>query len=156
MFVHTFIKKYKEGAVAMLVMCAGVAVAASVWFVQPKESSAQLFVPFAGYPVNIIYNCLCSGSIMVTIEPTPAMRRQGQQEMNLLYVWAADLLSDYVPDELPVPTAYLWCGVFWTGEHTLLGNYFPGAYPCYAYAGTGCVYDGQAQGAIVNVGSTLY
>lgn len=143
--------------VAGAILCLGIVAAAATWlFSNPQAIDAQGLIPFAGYPTYIEYNCLCSGSIMVTIEPTEGMRQQGHQTMNYLYVWAADLLSDYMPSGMPIPTAYLWCGIAWTGSHTLLGNYVPGSFPCAAYVGTGCSITGYAQGAILNVGSSAF
>lgn len=148
---------FSKKIVSLLILAVGISLSAAVWVLySPQAGSAQGFLPFGGYPTYIEYNCLCSGSIMVTVTPTPSMRQKGYQEMQLLYVWAADLLSDYLPNEVPVPTAYLWCGIAWTGSHALLGNYIPGSFPCAAYVGTGCSITGYAQGAIVNVGSGMY
>lgn len=150
-------KFFSKKIIASVILVFGVISSASIWVLYwPQFGNAQGFLPFAGYPSYIEYNCLCSGSIMVTVTPTPGMRQKGYQEMQLLYVWAADLLSDYMPNEMPVPTAYLWCGIAWTGSHTLLGNYIPGSFPCAAYTGTNCTITGYAQGAIVSVGSSAF
>lgn len=158
MVVSKLLSTYRDRGIAALVLLVGVALSGAVWFVNPKTTDAQFLVAFAGYPRAIEYNCLCSGSIMVTVEPTPTMRQQGQQQMDLLFVWAADLLSEYMPFDVPTPTAYLWCGVFWQGNQTLMGNYVPGGFPCVQFVGPPdwCRTLRTAQGAILNVGSNLF
>ncbi len=147
------IKKVFSGIIVVF----GLTLGLNVWLFNPQPTIAQWLVPFEGNPTAIVYNCLCSGSIMITVQPSQATAQKGAQTVDLLYVWAADLLSNFIdPGMFPVPHAYLWCGVAWTGSHKLLGNYVPGAFPCYAYVGTGCSFYSNAQGAILNVGSSLF
>lgn len=149
------IKKVFSGIIVFF----GVTLALNVLLFSPDPTIAFGLIAFEGTPVAIEYNCLCSGSIMVTVQPTEATAQNGAQQVDLLYVWAADLLSNFI--DLGafsglVPHAYLWCGVAWTGDHELLGNYVPGGFPCYQYVGNGCSFKSNAQGAILNVGSSLF
>ncbi len=142
-----------------LILVFGITLSLNIWLFNPQPTVAFGLVPFEGSPTNIEYNCLCSGSIMVTVQPSAATAQKGAQRVDLLYVWAADLLSNYIDMGVfsaLVPHAYLWCGVAWEGDHTLLGNYVPGAFPCYQFVGNGCSFKSNAKGAILNVGSSLY
>ena len=53
----------------------------SLFFYLPKFIQAQtsVLIPFEGKITNIEYNCLCSLSIMLTVQPTPATQQQGAQ-----------------------------------------------------------------------------
>lgn len=148
------IKKVFSGIIVFF----GVTLALNVLLFSPEPTIAFGLIAFEGNPTQIEYNCLCSGSIMITVQPT-VTGVGPQQPVDLLYVWAADLLSNFIdlgPFGGLVPHAYLWCGVAWTGDHTLLGNYVPGGFPCYQYVGNGCSFKSNAQGAILNVGSSLF
>ncbi len=143
-----------------IIVFSGLMLALNVWLFNPEPTVAFGLIPFEGYPTYIEYNCLCSGSIMVTVQPSVTAVGP-QQNVDLLYVWAADLLSNFIdlgPFSGLVPHAYLWCGVAWEGEHKLLGNYVPGAFPCYQFVGPPdwCRFRSNARGAILNVGSSLF
>ncbi len=151
------IKKVFSG----IIVCFGLTLALNVWLFNPDPVVAYGLVAFEGHPTEIVYNCLCSGSIMVTVEPTQATQQKGAQTVKLLYVWAADLLSNFIDFGMfagVIPHAYLWCGVAWTGDHELLGNYVPGGFPCYEFVGPPdyCRFKENANGAFLNVGSSLW
>jgi hypothetical protein len=94
---------------------------------------------------------------MLTITPTEATESSGAQQKDLLFVWAAPILKKLTGIDIPVPTAYLWCyPVFMQTNAQLLGNYIPGGFPCYEYDGETCTLTGYAEGAILNVGTSLY
>lgn len=118
-------------------------------------------IPFEGRIVNIEYNCLCSGSIMLTVEPKleSSVARQGPQT-TIMYYWAADALSrilgEIIDFPFPGPRIYMFYQIFYTGNQTLLGLYYPQPVPCIAYVGTACSETGEAQGVLIGVGTSLY
>ncbi len=134
----------------------------SLFFYLPKFIQAQtsVLIPFEGKITNIEYNCLCSLSIMLTVQPTPATQQQGAQTVVLMFYYGAQLLEqlgvDFGDLGVLVPRVYLWYMIWSTGNQQLLGNYFPGAFQCWAYAGSGCSVNGEAEGAILHVGTSLY
>lgn len=142
---------------AAVIVGAGACLAAIIYFYVPFSAAAAVILPFEGKVTNIEYNCLCSGSIMLTVQPTEATQKQGAQTMDLLFVWAAPLLKKIADVDVPVPTAFLWCyPVFVQTNAQLLGTYVPGGFPCYSYDGTSCSLKGYAQGAILYVGTSAF
>lgn len=125
------------------------------YFYVPRALGFVFPRPFEGNISYVQYNCLCSGSIMLTITPTTAsgLSNQGPQ-LNLMYYWAADALSRFV--DIPGPRIYAFWQIFYPGDQKLLGMYYPTQVPCVAYVGTACSIAGYAQGVLMTTGTSLY
>lgn len=150
---------------ALLIVVTGFLSALGIFFFPQSGSSSSGILPFEGTITDIEYNCLCSGSILLTIQPTQASQQQGAQQKKLLLIWAAQLMEELAeefgiepPVPLIIPRTYLWCQVYYSGDQQLLGNYIPGGFPCYEFVGPPdyCRFKENAEGAILNVGTSLY
>jgi hypothetical protein len=139
----------------VLVLFSFTIVWAGSYYYVPKALGAVFPRPFEGSITQIQYNCLCSGSIMLTIRPnTPSgLANQGPQ-LNLMYYWAADAVSRFV--DIPGPRIYAFWQIFYPGSAKLLGTYYPSPVPCIAYVGTACTVTGMAQGVLMMTGTSLY
>ncbi len=156
--MYLFFQKKKLIAVGgtLLIIAAVVSIA-----IIPRTADAYLMLPFEGKIINIEYNCICSGSIMLTIQPTISSIQYGAVTQQMLFVWAAEVLDELldllgIQLPLPLPSAYLWCQIYRTGNQQLVGTYIQGAFPCAAYTGNGCAIRGYATGAIFSVGTSLF
>lgn len=131
------------------------------FFYVPRALGVVFPVGFEGTLDYVEYNCLCSGSIMLTVTPTsPAsVARQGPQT-NIMYYWAADAFSqiggEIVDFPLPGPRIFPFYMIFTPGSQKLLGLYYPMSVPCVAYVGTACSITGYAQGVLILVGTSIY
>lgn len=113
------------------------------------------FQPFDGQITEIEYNCLCSLGIKLTIQSQTTQGREyilmfyyGGQILEALGIW---------PGDIPPPRVYMHYQIWYTGSQILLGNYIPGGFPCVAYVPLyECSVDGYGEGAILNVGTSLY
>ena len=78
-------------------------------------------LPFGGRLINTDYlSCSC-GSVVLTIQDT-----RTQVPIRIVYIYALDLLKKFglIPDEIPVPTVYLYYNIFTPGvQH--LGRFIP-------------------------------
>ncbi len=156
----------KKYIYAVAIVCMGALTASGIYFFGDEQTAeGQVVLPFEGKIVNIEYNCLCSGAIMLTVQPTPATQQQGAQQMDLLLVWAAQALQSIADNfgvdavlPLIIPTTFLWCQVYDVGNQQLLGNYVPGGFPCYEFVGPPdwCRFKMNAQGAILYVGTSAF
>ena len=128
-----------------------------VFFIAIQNSViAQGILPFEGTITNIEYNCLCSLGIKLTIQPTTALQTNVNDYM---FYYGGQLLEELGiwPGDFPPPRVYLMYQIWYTGDQVLLGNYIPGGFPCVAYIPPyECSIEGYAQGAILNVGTSLY
>ncbi len=161
--VHPFI------SYPVLVIFAVSTVFVGTFFTLKKEVGAQYLQPFEGKITRIEYNCLCALSILLEIQPT-AQQRQGQQAQTYIFYYGPQLMEtiadwlgieppdmgDIVDIGVPIPRLYLWYMIWNTGDQQLLGNYIPGSFPCVAYSGNSCSVSEYAEGAILNVGTSLY
>jgi hypothetical protein len=140
-----------------------------LFFTMKSEVGAQYLLPFEGRIVRIEYNCLCSLSVLLQVQPT-VYSRQGQQAQTYIFFYGPQLmeiiagwlgieppdLGDIVDIGAPIPRLYMWYMIWNTGNQTLLGNYVPGSFPCVAYTGNSCSVTEYAGGAIFNVGTSLF
>ncbi|HXK39788.1 MAG TPA: hypothetical protein VJ837_03070 [Candidatus Paceibacterota bacterium] len=145
----------------VLVIFALSVVGTGAYFYVPK-AIAQWFPPFEGRITYVEYNCLCSGSIMLTIvASTPSGLQNQPQPLNLMYYWAADALGKIAGElfagfPFPIPTIFPFYMIFNPGEQRLLGLYAPGGVPCVAYVGSACSITQYADGILLFVGTSLY
>jgi hypothetical protein len=174
--MRDFLKKKIHPLLAypVLVAFAVCVVAAGTFFAVRHEAQAQFgILPFEGRITRINYNCLCALSILLQVQAT-VPQRSGQQAQTYIFFYGPQLLDVILdllgidiginfPDiggiEPPIPMiprVYLWYMIFSTGNQRLLGNYVPGSFPCVAYSGNSCSVTEYAQGAILNVGTSLF
>jgi hypothetical protein len=159
--------KNKRWVHSLAIIAVGIAVACGIYFPNTPFALSVWPLPFEGTITNVEYNCLCSLSILLTVQPSAATAQEGQVTKQLLLVWGAQLLEAITKKfgfELPggapliIPRTYLWCQVFYAGNQRLLGNYIPGAFPCYEFVGPPdwCRFKMNAEGAIFNVGTSAF
>lgn len=139
----------------MLVLLSFTVIWAWGYFYIPKALGVVLPRPFEGHITQIEYNCLCSGSILLTVQANTASGIQNQgPQLRIMYYWAADALSRFV--DIPGPRIYAFWQIFYPGSAQLLGMYYPTAVPCIAYTGNACAITSYAQGVLMSTGTSLY